>query len=398
MRLGGTRLIWALVLGGTLIRVVLAFTTNGVAFDLGNFERISDALEEAPLHVYGTVNSETTQLRFPYPPGFLPVVWLMDQVAEVTGLSFQSLIRLPSILADAGIALLVQDYLRRRGAGDGVRVLATALVMLTPSFAMVSGFQGQIDSVAILPAVAATYIWDLDLAHGRRALVAGLLIGLGAAVKTVPIFMLLALLPSVRSRREAAVLVASAVALPLLVLAPFLLADGDAVRTALRYKGIPGFGGLSLLVQPNAPSFLLLKDEPAAFNGAFVWLIDHGRVITLLALGAVAALLARTRPAVPIAASLLWLTVFVFGINLLLQYLVWGLPFFLMCGYLRWVLALVVALVVPTFIAYVGPWVDSAVVAVYSTIMIAVWFAFVAALVVLTRRALEAPRAVAPAA
>jgi hypothetical protein len=382
------RWIWTLVAVGIAARLVIAFTTDGVAFDLGNFQRVSDALESGTLHVYGTVNFEEHQVRWPYPPAYFPLIWLTDQVSELTGLSFQSLIRLPAILADAGIALLVQDYLRRIGAADGLRVLATALIMLTPSFAMVSGFQGQIDAVAILPAVAAVYLWDLGIGGTRRALYAGILIGVGAAVKTVPILLLLALLPRVRSPREAAILVTSAVAVPLAMLAPFLVADGDAVMTALRYKGIPGFGGISLLVQLDAPSLLLLS-EAVDYNAAFEWLLDHGRVVTMLGLGGLCALLLRARPPVVVAATLVWLTVFVFGVNLLLQYLVWGLPFLLMSGYVRWVLVLLAALVVPTVIAYLGPWESSAVVSVYTSIMLAVWAAFVVALAVLGRRALR---------
>ena len=43
-------------------------------------------------------------------------------------------------------------------------------------------------------------------------------------MKTTPVFVLLALLPSVRSWREAATMVTAAAAVPLAVMAPFLLA------------------------------------------------------------------------------------------------------------------------------------------------------------------------------
>src|SRR5207302_10782054 len=105
------------------------------------------------------------------------------------------------IAADAAIAWLVQAGLGRAGASDRTRLSACALVALGPAFALISGMHGQIDSVAILPAVLALVVWERG--GSRRALAAGLLIGRAASIKTAPGLMVLALLPSVRSRREA---------------------------------------------------------------------------------------------------------------------------------------------------------------------------------------------------
>jgi Glycosyltransferase family 87 len=371
--------LWGLIGVGLAIRLGLAYWGDGVDYDLRSYEVVLDVLRRDPLELYATVN-DARAARWPYPPGYFS--WILV-AGELPG-GFRNLMQLPPILADAGIALLVQEFLRRRGAGEAARLAAVALVALGPSFMAISGYHGHIDSLAILPAVAAVLVWDS--AGERRALWAGLLIGVGASIKTVPALMVLALLPTVRSPREAVTLVGAAVAVPLALLAPFLVATPSATVDAFTYRGLPGYGGISLVVQPGLAE-LWLKQTPVSLNGVNDWLFDHGAVLTLPALGALALFLARTRPDAADAAVLVWLVVYVFGINFLLQYLPWGLPFFLMAGHLSRVAQLQAALLVPTVLVYAQPWESDAVLWVYVPFMLALWAAFVVALVVLGRRA-----------
>jgi hypothetical protein len=64
----------------------------------------------------------------------------------------------------------------------------------------------------------------------------------------------------------------------------------------------------------------------------------------------------RYRPALIDAAVLLWLAIYAFSPNFFLTYLVWGLPFFIMAGYLRQVAILQAILVVPTVGYYLSLW------------------------------------------
>src|SRR3712207_1723439 len=118
----------------------------------------------------------------------------------------------------------MQDFLRRRGATERTRLAAVALVALGPSFWIVSGYHGHIDSLAILSAVLIVWLWDRWPPGMRRALTCGGLVGLGIATKVVPGLVLVALLPWVRSRREALALVAPAALIPLVAFVPFLVA------------------------------------------------------------------------------------------------------------------------------------------------------------------------------
>lgn len=383
------RALWALLGAGVLIRGVLAFASVGVSFDIESFRLVGAELDDRPLHFYGALNQDylvggAELYRWPYPSGFVP--WIAASVGlEKAGLPFHGVIQLPSIAADAGIAWVVQACLGARGYGERVRLVAAALVALGPSFIAVSGYHGQIDAVAILPALVALYVWE-RADPARRALLAGALIGAGGAVKTVPLLMVIALLPSARSWREAAQLLGAAAAVPLLAMAPFLAADADGVFDSLRYAGAPGLGGLSLVVQP-ALADSWLKELPLDFTGATRALYDGGTVVMAAGLGALAAFLLRFRPPALQAVVLLWLTVYVFNPNFFMQYLVWGLPFFLIAGHLWKVAALQVALLPATVILFARPWESDVPTVVYVATMLPLWVVWVVALVLSARDA-----------
>jgi hypothetical protein len=328
LSLRGRRLLWLILAVGALARLAIAIFADTGTEDLDSFAIVRDALRDDPLHLY----SDVPDLRWPYPPGYLPVVALFAGIDSALGLEFRNLLRLGPIASDAGIALLVQYLLALRGAPERTRLAAAGAVALGPVFIGVAGYQGQIDSVAILPALAGFAVWQ----HGgsSRALAAGLLIGLGGSIKTVPLLLVLALLPSVRSPREALTLVTAAAAVPLALFAPFAIADLGAVWDHLTYRGFPGLGGLSLLVQPDLPLFWQAGHDYAP-NAATDALVDYGGVVVALGLIAAAALLARFRPEPLDAAVLIWLVVWLLGVNFFIQYLIWGLPFLLARGELR---------------------------------------------------------------
>ncbi len=99
------------------------------------------------------------------------------------------------------------------------------------------------------------------LVEREGSLGSGVLVGLGAAIKTTvpPLLVVLPLLASSRSRSEAAKLVAAALAVPppLLAIAPFLVLSTPPHRGA-GSASLPGaawgFGGLSLVTDPSSAS------------------------------------------------------------------------------------------------------------------------------------------------
>ena len=78
-----------------------------------------------------------------------------------------------------------------------------------------------------------------------------MLVGLGAAVKTVPLLTGSSALPYARSWREGARLVVAALGTLALALGPLWLAGIDLHRVT-GYAGIPAWGGFSLVLDPGA--------------------------------------------------------------------------------------------------------------------------------------------------
>jgi uncharacterized membrane protein len=376
-------LLPGILLVGLVVRLYLAFSTYGVGYDIDSYVAVNGALGEDPLHLYTIVNGHPYN-RWPYPSGFLPFIGLAHLASKVAG-PFDGWVQVPQILADLAIAWLVQSYLGRRGAGERVRLAAAALVALGPSFAIISGYHGQLDSFAILPCVGAVYLWDRLPGGVRRGLIAGALVGCGIALKTAPGLMLFALLPTARNGRERIALVAAAVAVPLVATAPWLIADPHGTTEALRsHRAVPGLGGLSLLVQPDL-SKIWLGTGTARISGLNQWLVDQQTVIVALCTAPFAALVWRRKIAAPEAATILWLAFYVFASAFAFQYAVWGLPFALMAGWVRGVFAVQAALLVPPLLIYVKPF-DSGSEYVYVPMMVAIWLALIAVLARLTLR------------
>lgn len=393
MKLPRSKWLWILVGAGTLGRLVWAFASYGHYFDIESYLIVNDAFLDDPLRFYSqvtfVVGDGIEQFRWPYPPLFVSWILAAGGLDDPTGLSFHGLIQVPSILADAAIAVLVYAFLDRRGATARSCLAAAGLVALGPPFAVISGYHGQIDSVAIAPAVAALVIWEL--APSRRALAAGLLIGVGAAVKTVPLLMLLALVPAARDRREATTLIVAALAVPVVLLAPFMLADPEGASAVVDYSGAPGLGGLSLVIQPNLAADWLTVDR-LHLTSASQWLVDLKGIPVMAALAATGLFCLRFRPAAVDAAVLVWLVVYAFSPNLFLQYAVWGLPFLLLAGYLRITAVAEAWLVIPLVITYATVWESRDIALIYSPMVIALWAASLAGAIVLARRMIAGRR------
>jgi Glycosyltransferase family 87 len=380
--------LWVLIGVGTAIRLVFAFAFFGDQ-DVRAWEQVDSALRADPLHVYD-LNPEAANgvgFLWPYPPLLLAWLPIAHALADLSGLPFHGTVNLLSILADAAIALAVYVFLGWRQANERVKLGGAALVMLGPCFIAISGYHGQFDQAAILPGVIGIMAWERRSA-GQRAVDSGLLIGLGAAIKAVPGLLVLALLPAARSVREGAKLVVAAAAVIVVVAIPFLIADPDGILALRHYQGWPGLGGLSLVADPGHGVAWLTKDlEIRQPTGIATFLVDYSGTVTLAALLALAAFLFRYRPPPVEGTVLLWLTIYAFSPNFFMHYLLWGLPFFIMAGYLREVAVLQLALVPALVIYYTLPFDDAMpAAAIYLPSMIGLWIFWVVALATVATR------------
>jgi len=298
------------------------------------------------------------------------------------------------------LAYLVFRMLRARDGDDRRALLGAGVVALGPSLIAVSGFHGQLDTLAWTPAVAALYVWERG--GERRGLWAGLLIGLAAGLKTVPIVLVAALWPTARDHRERIVSTVAAAAVPAVLLMPFLAADASGVTDAVNYRGLPGFGGLSLLVQPDL-AVSWLSREPVNQTGLTQTLQDLNVVLVAAAVLATAAVCWRARTAAPRAAVMLVLAVAIAGVNFNVTYAAWIAILLVAAGMLREAIALQAWLLVPTVLAEAsrsvdGGWPEWVVRWVYVPMMIGVLLAFVLGWVRMLRTELAAVASPAPVA
>ena len=344
-----------LVTGAALVlRLILIAVTEGSGGDIGSFRGVNAALHDDPLGIYAVVNKDEN-FAWPYPPLYFPVVYGVGELASLTGIDLAKLIRLPQVAADLAIAWLVQWHLGWRGVSPTGRLMAAALILFNPALIAVTGIQGQVDPIQWVPAVAAIIAWE-RLPRGRRALAAGLLLGVAAAIKTIPGILVLALLPLARDNAERAKLVGASLVVPVLSVLPFFLADPTGTRTFLDYQGIPGQGGLSMILQPDL-ALMRFGDHPfEGFNGIEQVLQDVVPFLVPAALLAVTVMLFRARPNPAVGASLLILTVFVFGANYVSFYAVWLLPFILLAGWTRFYWVITALALIPLVFRYAPPW------------------------------------------
>jgi hypothetical protein len=252
-------------------------------------------------------------------------------VADRTPLAFHTIIKLPVVLADCALAWVLFRSLSARGFPRSRCMLAACLVALGPPLILISGFHGQNDALSVLPAVVAIALWPTWRAQRWGPAAAGALVALGTAIKPAPALMIIPLLLAASSRRHRVQLLMGFV-VPLATLtAPFFVADPKGLTAIRDYRGFPGLGGLSLLVQP---SLVLGRriGEPVEFSDLQRFLISHGKWVTAGVLLLAIAWALRTRPSVTDAAAFIALAGFVGFPFYARSYLCWLLPILILSG------------------------------------------------------------------
>ena len=302
------RLLWGILALGAGLRLAIV-VADPRSFDVTNLRLAADILRESGLSSYGPLTEPVVPV-YPYPPLYLGWVLLLPQDA-----AFGSLVRLPPIAADLTLAWLVAQV-----APLNAQIPGAALMCFGPVIWDTSAAQGQIDAIAILPAFVGALVWHSR--RDRRALMAGLLIGIGAAMKMPAVLVVFGLLPTARSWREAAAVLATAVAIPLLLFAPFAVRDLDGVIHALSYHGVPRFAGYAVILGSKLT---------AAATDASAALLAGALVVTVV-------ILVRRRIEPLPAAAVVLLVAYVAGVHWSVQYLLWSVPFLLAVGLWREVL------------------------------------------------------------
>ena len=160
-------LVLILIVLGVLLRVVIGgiyLPYSGFRVDVGDF-----AIWANRMAATGPGQFYQPGYLADYPPGYMYVLWLLGGIARflqpIVGISITpGLVKVPGILADAGVAWLLFVYARRFGdrwlgswSGERLGLVAVVIYLFNPGTIFDSAVWGQVDSVGTLVLMATLY-------------------------------------------------------------------------------------------------------------------------------------------------------------------------------------------------------------------------------------------------
>ncbi len=166
--LDSATLVAILIVLGVLLRAAIGglyMPLSGFGIDVGDFSAWAQRLASG-----GPGQFYAPGYFGDYPPGYMYVLWLIGSVGAwlrpVVGLLITpGLVKVPGILADAGVAWLLFSYCRRFGSrwlgswsGERIGLVAAVIYMFNPGTIFNSSVWGQVDSVGALAAVGTLYL------------------------------------------------------------------------------------------------------------------------------------------------------------------------------------------------------------------------------------------------
>ncbi|MEA2345350.1 MAG: hypothetical protein QOF63_3519 [Thermoanaerobaculia bacterium] len=261
-------------------------------------------------------NPTASKYLLAWPPLWLPFTWLASVLSETTHIPFYLLIKLAPIAADLVLTMFLYSVAEEYGCPPWKTALAYAL---NPISIYCTAIHGQFDAIPTLCATVAVVM--MGRRGDSRLIGAGSWLGIAAAFKTWPLFILPALLAPLRSMRRQVRVAAIAIGIFIAaLLLSWLFFGVGSVMGVLTYRSALGWWGLTSIAYLRAatPSVNLFS------------------AIFFAAMAAAALLLIAKRTEAARGALLLLLTFYVTAPGFGPQYLVWIVPLALLtdqrCG------------------------------------------------------------------
>jgi Gpi18-like mannosyltransferase/predicted membrane-bound dolichyl-phosphate-mannose-protein mannosyltransferase len=168
-----------IIIGGMLLRVLIGgvlLPLSGFRIDVGDFTAWASRLADGgPGAFYDPAYFSD------YPPGYLYLLWLLGSIGRalqplLMGVDITAgLVKIPGVMADAGVAAMLFLYSRRYldgsfggWSGERIGLIAATVYLFNPGIIFNSAVWGQVDSVGTLMVLVALY-W---LARGWTELAA----------------------------------------------------------------------------------------------------------------------------------------------------------------------------------------------------------------------------------
>jgi hypothetical protein len=319
------RNLWIVGFGliGLMLKLVIAFNTFG-STDAVVFLTFAKALSKEGLEF-----TYRHSILFNHPPltaHYLQLIFYLDRQAffQASGLTFPVLLRLPGILADF-VVLLVLLEIPKKQAEIRIPTWALALFALSPVSLMISGFHGNTDPVMVMFLVLASY-----MCLRNKSALSGLFLALSCQIKVMPLlFVPIFFFLWFQRRAIVSFLLPFAFASVALWWEPLLKFPALFIKNVLSYSGFWGIWGITYWLRlTGLPEFKVV-------NLFHLPLLER-IVTTILKLVIIAAVLLiawrrRKLGGQGLFDSLAyaWIIFFVFSPAVCAQYMVWLAPFVL---------------------------------------------------------------------
>lgn len=180
---------WVFLLAflGLAIRLYLA-QVPGFKYDVGSFYYWAVRLSEVPLHEF-----YSDEVFSDYTPGYLYILWILGTIKEIFGIgqdSFLYIIKIPSMLAEIAIGLLVYAIAKKENLKERLSLILSASVFFNPGLIFNSAIWGQVDGVLTL-----ALIFSVMFLKSKKYILASIFLGIAFLIKpqTIAIFPLFGL-------------------------------------------------------------------------------------------------------------------------------------------------------------------------------------------------------------
>ena len=310
----------AAALGAAALKLCIALNTEGTN-DVFFFFKFAQNLTQ-----HGLEWTYRYQPRFNHPPltsYFLRGIYSLGAVRALqeTGLMFPFLLRLPGIIADFVVVLLMLR-LRKRWA---LPTWSLLLLALSPVSIMVSGFHGNTDPVLVLFVVLAAY-----LCVRNQPTSCGVVLALSCGIKIVPALLLPVFFWFWYSRqRTMRFLFPFIVTVIAISIQPLLSFPLPFARNVLAYGSYWGLWGITYWLRLTGWSQFAVIDYhnvPLAEN-----IVSNALKLIIIIAALMIAWRRRNMDSRGLFGSIayVWLVFFAFAPGVGPQYLVWLMPFLL---------------------------------------------------------------------
>ncbi len=260
---------------------------------------------------------------YAYPPiwGFIEAlgVWL----SEFFQIPFQIIIKIPLLISDGLIALLIYKLAKKYGFKSAF--FLGLFYAVNPVSILITGFHGQFDTLMLFMILLSVYTFNW-----AKSWVSPLFLGIAIALKTFPILLVpFFMLENSKNNKEKVKYLLISLAPVTLLLLPYVTYDFDGVSKVLfSYAGWPDHGWVA------AFRAIFLLDEKAIF--ARYLIIDKlfavSKIIFLFAYGLLVTGVWKRKISAPLINSIaatFCLFLFLYG-GISSQYLLWAVPFLIL--------------------------------------------------------------------